>query len=252
MIKPLTAHVVPPEHLLLLVWLCLTGLVVFGAVVCVDHGLLQQMLRADRSQICIVVIVMYLVGLGHTLFRTHLVSSELARAEHLLSRLEAEQGSITISPLALQFSNGAAAPRGFMTDYLIEAFGGARNSAEVVEPGDTDLLAAYTSRIRSANEFGWFYIDLMLKVGFLGTLVGFILMLSSVADTGSLDATTMQKVLKQMSLGMSTALYTTLASLVGGILLSVPYYLLDRGLERLLQLAVYAKGVIVPSRWPAT
>jgi len=51
-----------------------------------------------------------------------------------------------------------------------------------------------------------------------------------------------------MSVGMSTALYTTLASLVGGILLSIPYYLHDRGLERLLQLTVQARDVLVPPR----
>jgi biopolymer transport protein ExbB/TolQ len=56
----------------------------------------------------------------------------------------------------------------------------------------------------------------------------------------------MQKVLQQMSVGMSTALYTTLASLVAGILLSIPYYLLDRGLEALLQVTVHVKEVLVP------
>ena len=78
-------------------------------------------------------------------------------------------------------------------------------------------------------------------------------MLSSVAQSGTLDASTMQKVLTQMSVGMSTALYTTLASLVAGILLSVPYYLLDRGLEALLQVTVHVKEVLVghPANEPA-
>lgn len=241
MLNPFDARLSPPPHLLLLIWLCLTSLVVFGIIVCLDQGLLQQMLRADRSQICIVVIAMYLIGLGHTFIRTRLVSRELAAAETLVTRIEHEGGTLTVTPNQVQF-NSSPAPRGFMTDYLAAEFGHTRGS----DSTESDLLEAYASKIRSANEFGWFYIDLMLKVGFLGTLVGFILMLSSVADTGSLDATTMQKVLQQMSLGMSTALYTTLASLVGGILLSIPYYLLDRGLERLLQLAVYAKDVVLP------
>lgn len=246
MLNTFDARHVPPPQLLLLVWLMLAGLTVFGAVVIVDQGLLQEMLIADRSRICLVVIGMTAVGYGHTFLRTRYVARELAAADALVAQLEAEPrpGALSISRHALSLGGGPAAPRGFLCDFLTETFGTTRHA----EDEDSGLLEAYASRVRSANEFGWFYIDLLLKVGFLGTLVGFILMLSSVADTGTLDATTMQKVLQQMSLGMSTALYTTLASLVGGILLSVPYYLLDRGLERLLQLAVYARDVLVPAR----
>jgi len=249
MLNPFESRLAPPPHFLLLVWLMLTGLVVFGSVVIVDQGLLQEMLSADRSQICLVVIGMYFIGLGHTFIRTRVLSAELERASTLVARLEAPSASLAVTPGGLAFADGTPVTGGFAGDYLRERF--SPQSPAGSESADGDLLDAYASRVRSANEFGWFYIDLMLKVGFLGTLVGFILMLSSVADTGNLDASTMQKVLKQMSLGMSTALYTTLASLVGGILLSVPYYLLDRGLERLLQLTVYAKDVLVPARLPA-
>ena len=250
MLNPFNSRLEPPPHVLLLSWLCLTSLVVFGSAVIVDQGLLHQMLVADRSQICLVVIGMYLIGLGHTFLRTRFLSREIEAAQTLVNRLEASGGTpvITISRRAVSFTEGGTAPRGFLSDYLTEHYG---NSPAASADAATDLLDAYASRVRSANEFGWFYIDLMLKVGFLGTLVGFILMLSSVADSGALDPTTMQKVLKQMSLGMSTALYTTLASLVGGILLSVPYYLLDRGLERLLQLTIYAKDVLVPAQLPS-
>ena len=231
-----------PTHFLLLIWLVLTSLVIFGVAVAVDQGLLQQMLVADRSQICIVVIGMYLLGLGHTFIRTRYISTQVALAESAVTTLmDAEH--VKVSKHQLTFGEHPVTS-GFLHDYLVEEL----NTQHELTGGTTNLLDAYAAKIRSANEFGWFFIDLMLKVGFLGTLVGFILMLSSVADTGSLDATTMQKVLKQMSLGMSTALYTTLASLVGGILLSLPYYLLDRGLDHLLQLTVQAKEVLLPTR----
>jgi biopolymer transport protein ExbB/TolQ len=87
----------------------------------------------------------------------------------------------------------------------------------------------------------------MLKVGFLGTLIGFIWMLASVSQQDMLDASMMQRVLKQMSHGMSTALNTTLVSLVGGILLSVPYYMLGRGLDELLEQTIHLSEVKI---WP--
>ncbi len=233
-----------PPHLLLLLWLTLAGLVVFGSWVCLDQGLVQAMVAADRSRICIVLIVMYLAGVAHTFARTWYLSHEIERADQLSSRLQATTaGPLTVRDARLCLSDGTALAHGFVADYLVDM------RSDMPAPHErSELLDAYASRIRGAHEFGWFYIDAMLKVGFLGTLVGFILMLSSVADTTTLDAGTMQKVLQQMSVGMSTALYTTLASLVGGILLSIPYYLLDRGLEALLQTTIRIREVVIPSR----
>ena len=91
-------------------------------------------------------------------------------------------------------------------------------------------------------------IDLMLKIGFLGTLIGFIWMLSSVSRHAVIDAATMQNVLKDMSYGMSIALNTTLTSLVTGTLLSAPYYLLSRGLDELVELTVRLTQVEVLPR----
>lgn len=235
-------------HVLLLLWLAGASLVIFGATVTTDQGLVQLMVDADQSRICLVLILMYAVGLGHTFRRTLYLSREINHAVTVAGRLE--QG--VVSPSALRDRDSALAaglPAGFVVDYLADVHA-ARNTPEGGEAA-SDLLDAYASRLRGAHEFGWFYIDLMLKVGFLGTLVGFILMLGSVAETGTLDASTMQKVLQQMSVGMSTALYTTMASLVAGILLSVPYYLLDRGLEALLQVTVHVKEVLVPPTAPA-
>jgi len=235
-------------HVLLLLWLAGTSLVIFGAAVTTDQGLVQLMVDADQSRICIVLILMYAIGLGHTFKRTLYLSREINHAVTVAGRLE--QGSVPPSALHNRDSAAAAGlPAGFVVDYLADVHAARMQPAGGEAP--SDLLDAYASRLRGAHEFGWFYIDLMLKVGFLGTLVGFILMLGSVAETGTLDASTMQKVLQQMSVGMSTALYTTMASLVAGILLSVPYYLLDRGLEALLQVTVHVKEVLVPPAAPA-
>ncbi|MBI4695470.1 MAG: MotA/TolQ/ExbB proton channel family protein [Gammaproteobacteria bacterium] len=242
-----------PKHLPLLLWFCLFGLVVFGAVVCVDQGLVQAMVEADQSRICIVLIVMYGIGLGHTFRRTLYLSREIDRADALTAAL-ATRGEEPISVQGRGLATpGGALPAGLVAEYLADLYAAHPRALAANEAGEagSELLEAYASKLRSANDFGWFYIDVMLKVGFLGTLVGFILMLGSIADTATLDATTMQKVLKQMSIGMSTALYTTLASLVGGILLGIPYQLLERALDRLVETAIYIKEVQVMPRLAA-
>ena len=96
----------------------------------------------------------------------------------------------------------------------------------------TGILVA---RSKGSHDFGWFIVDSLVKLGLLGTIVGFILMLGSVADTASLDVNTMQKVLKQMSNGMGTALYTTLAGLVGSMSLGLQYLLVDKGADNLIE-----------------
>jgi hypothetical protein len=141
---------------------------------------------------------------------------------------------------------GAVLPGGFIADYIAD-YAGTRAAPSDPQSESGDLLEAYASRLRGKHEFGWFWIDLMLKVGFLGTLVGFIMMLASVSQNTVIDASTMQNVLKQMSYGMSTALNTTLASLVAGTLLSFPYYLLGRGLDELIECTVrIAQVEVIP------
>ncbi len=68
---------------------------------------------------------------------------------------------------------------------------------------------------------------MMLKLGLLGTIVGFILMLAPISNIDAYDVSTLKTALSSMSGGMAIALFTTLAGLVGGILLRTQYYLLD-------------------------
>lgn len=239
------------EHFLLLVWLLTFGLVVFGLVVCADTGLIEEMIETDRSMICIVVIALYAVGVGHSLWCTWHLSGELnlvAKTADILRNQEPASPIVVINN-SVRLDSGAILPESFVSRYVIDLFRTLKTEADASQQVEAraDILEAYASKVRGGNEFGWFLIDFMLKVGFLGTLIGFIMMLGSVSQQELLDASMMQRVLKQMSFGMSTALNTTLVSLVGGILLSVPYYLLGRGLDGLLEDTIHLTEVQI---WP--
>lgn len=241
------------EHFLLLSWLLITGLVFVGTWVLVDQGLLGYLIATDRSFVSVVVIAMYLVGLGHSLARTWSLSCELnwmAQAEQVLKSRAGAPLSLVDGSLAC---GDGILPRGFLSTYVIELMNTRRAHLPELDGAETgaDLLEAHSVRWRGENEFGWFLIDLMLKVGFLGTLVGFIWMLASVSQHPLVDATSMQTILREMSFGMSTALNTTLSSLAGGILLSLPYYLLGRGLEELFETTVRLTRVEILPRLAA-
>jgi len=238
------------EHFLLLTWLLTTGLVAVGAWVVVDQGLLAYLIATDRSFVSVIVIGMYLVGVGHSFLCTRDLSLELNR----IAAAERVLGSDTVAPIRLVDgrldTGGAALPEGFLSNYVRDLLRSGRSEGEQkadTQDAGADLLEAAAARLRSRYEFGWFLIDLMLKVGFVGTLIGFIWMLASVSQHEIIDATSMQGILKEMSFGMSTALNTTLSSLLAGILLSFPYYLLGRGLEELLETTVrLARAEVLP------
>ena len=69
--------------------------------------------------------------------------------------------------------------------------------------------------------------------GFINAGIGFIIMLSSLADITTFDVTLLQGVLTTMGSGMGVALYTTLSALVTGVLIAVQYYNLESGCEEL-------------------
>ena len=78
----------------------------------------------------------------------------------------------------------------------------------------------------------------MIKLGLLGTVIGFIFMLSSVAQMETTDLNAAKLMLTQMSDGMRIALFTTLAGLSSGLILGIQYQLLDRAADRLFGIIV--------------
>lgn len=90
-----------------------------------------------------------------------------------------------------------------------------------------DIKNSFENDITTKLETGWFIADLLLKLGLIGTVVGFIIMLSAITEIENFDLTLMNALLQSMSGGMKVALYTTLTGLVTSILLSMQYKYLE-------------------------
>ena len=78
------------------------------------------------------------------------------------------------------------------------------------------------------SNYIWFASETMVTFGLIGTVAGFLLMLSSAFD--NLDVSNVenvQKVISNMALGMSTALCTTLSGLVGSVLTKIQMVILE-------------------------
>lgn len=81
---------------------------------------------------------------------------------------------------------------------------------------------------KSALDMQWFVADAVMSLGMVGTLLGFLMVLTSTfqdVDTSSTEA--MKEVIGQLASGMGTALLTSLAGLISSILLKMQLVMLE-------------------------
>ena len=133
-----------------------------------------------------------------------------------------------------------------MTEYIKDLFYRNGKVSDNDESGSSsDLNDVYNSRLKGPQEIGWFVSDVMLKLGLLGTIIGFIFMLGSVANIADFDVSNMQKILRHMSNGMGTALYTTLTGLIASVLSAMQYHMIDRHVDGLIEMTRHMTHVHV-------
>ena len=128
-------------------------------------------------------------------------------------------------------------PGGLVTDHIRSLVTKARAQA-AGRIDQTLLLRTLADRLRGSNRFGAFVSDTLMKLGLLGTIIGFIIMLAPIATLDAADKGAMKSSMGLMSDGMAVAMYTTLAGLVGSILVRIQYYMLDAATQRVFSDAV--------------
>ena len=189
-------------------WLIFTGVSAFVAVALWRYGLIRLVVVVDRTRLTTVIAGVYVAASLHSLVSAVAISREAAG----LARFGADLA--TPAPLSLFGAH--------LSDLL--AKGAARGAGRLDQ---TLLLRALSERLRRPLALGGLAADTMIKLGLLGTIVGFILMLGPIAALKADDEASVRAAMAVMSEGMSVAMYTTLAGLVGSILLRAQYFLLE-------------------------
>ena len=220
-----------PDRSALLQWMIFTGLCVFAAVLLWHFGFIRLMVVSDRTYISSLIAVLYVVTCCHCFWRTRAIAREAEAAKHCRAVLLAPDG-----PKALD-EGARGLPSGLVTDHIRSLV----TKAETQGAGRIDqtlLLRSLADRLRGSNAFGAFVSDTLMKLGLLGTIVGFIIMLAPIAGLDAADKVAMKSSMGLMSDGMAVAMYTTLAGLVGSILVRIQYYMLDTATQRVFSDAV--------------
>ncbi len=194
-------------HLLLRATLVLL-LIAFAAYVAVDRGLFALVFAADRSYLSSIILVIYVVATTHWFF--------LARA---LNRERADFIAFEAEPTVIF-------ERGGLIAHFVRELTAANTSRDV-------LVNALNDDLSNRHALGHLLADVLLKLGLLGTIIGFILMLIPVGEMQDVDASSMKSLLAAMSGGMAIALFTTLTGLVTSLLLRLQYHILDSSLVEL-------------------
>lgn len=218
-------------HHLFLMWLILTGVVCFLSVLAWMEGLLYVLISTDRSKISLGILLVYFCVTIHCAIRFFYVSSQINYFNYV-SALVTQQKDflLSISDKRVILNGQTLRADRIITSYLhdwIKQQVVVQDKVDASTVVSSDNIDYYEVRLKAPNDMGWFVADLMIKMGLLGTIVGFIFMLASVSNISNFDITSMQKVLAHMSSGMAIALYTTLAGLICSILSAIQYQILD-------------------------
>jgi hypothetical protein len=236
----------PTDHLPLLRWLMFTGVCAFGVVLAWHYGLFHLMLTSDKTYISAIIIVLYIAASVHCFMRTVVISRELDAAHRVAALVSRDVSGFTVAGQNVVTADQARLPPGQVTDHIRNLILKARLQGHH-RLDQTLLLRGLADALRGPNQLGSFASDALLKLGLLGTIVGFILMLAPIAGLDAADRVSVKSSMGLMSDGMAVAMYTTLTGLVGSILLQTQYYLLDEATAKLFALATDVTEVFVVS-----
>ena len=192
-------------------WALYMALVAIGLVISYDYGLLTYLFAADRSRITVLIAVLFVAFSAHCLWILVELSREYRRAMAWKADLARTPG-IPEPPVG----------GGLVDGYVADLIRSRRTPSE--NEGDAHLLMmSLGASFRRRTKIGTYGTDLLYKLGMLGTMVGFVMMLNSMGDMANFDVETLRLALQDMISGMAVSLLTTIAGLIGGILLRVQY-----------------------------
>lgn len=189
------------KHLLLKSSLAL-GVIIFFTYLIFDLGLLSLIIASDQSKISLIILALYYLATAHWYYLSFSLDKEI-------EGLNSDDVSSSVLLSKLKYFDGNDQQK------------------------STNYLSILEDELANRHALGYMIVDILLKLGLTGTVIGFILMLLPIGEIKDFDPQIIQQLLSKMSGGMAVALYTTLTGLVTSTLLKLQYFLLDTSLTGL-------------------
>ncbi|MEE9327196.1 MAG: MotA/TolQ/ExbB proton channel family protein [Cocleimonas sp.] len=188
-------------------WLLIVGIICFGFFLLWDFGFLQKLLSGDITYLSSIILALFFainiyLGFG---------AWQLSKQSHFASNIDEH-------------------PKSWASEHIKLLHWQRKQSTNESQA----LLARLIERVHRGHTTGWFFSDILIRLGLIGTVIGFVLMLSTIYQFKNNDIEALQSLLGTMGSGMQVALYTTLTGLGGAMLVSIQCQWLDRCADRLI------------------
>lgn len=220
---------------LILQWSIYIGVIVFLLWFSWQLNILLSIFINDPTKITFLIALFFVGGTIHCGIRATYLSQQL-------------NAIIDIEDKIRTWTNDDSLPSQFLQTVKKSLEGQTISSKQ--PPNNALLAEVFADQAHAQHEIGWFFTSLLVKLGLLGTVIGFVLMLGPLSTLQSFDIADVQGILTKMTAGMGVALNTTLVGLLGSMLLSFQYLLLDRAADEVVARTVhFMETELIPEQY---
>ena len=200
-----------PKSTGLLRSLLLLVLILFGFWVLNDQGLVAIVLEGDKSHISKAILSLWVIVSIYWIY----ISRNIYLEKSILANSAKSKKNLSINKYRRSLKQGED------KELLLRIF-----------------EAEYVKKL----SYGWMAADISLKLGLLGTVIGFILMLQPISELNNTSPEELKLALSAMSSGMAVALYTTLTGLISSILIRLEFQIASANVATLInELSFYTE-----------
>jgi hypothetical protein len=219
-------------------WVLIAGATAVGTVLLWDYGYIDYVIRNDLTFVSQTIMGLLVAASAYIVWHIYDLCIELRTVGTIMARLQSGPAALP----GLVHTDTGRLPRVavFVSDVI---------RTRRASPGaDTDLLLqSVNAELRVPARFGIYAADALYKLGMIGTVVGFLLMLASMEGITSFDPETLRGALQRMTAGMAISLLTTIAGIAGGMLVRIQTNILENLALRISAALVRINTVLVPS-----
>ena len=172
--------------------------------VLITQGYVTKAIKADITNMVIVILTLFAVGFILAAYRTFWLSRELNYSFFKI---------LPNHSLAKEFM---------------------QSSKKLDASSRNNLAASLRIKISSKINYIKFMANTLVILGLIGTVIGFIIALSGVDGSVSSNPEEVSKMVSTLIQGMSVALYTTLVGSICSVWLNICYQIMSTGANKLL------------------
>ncbi len=192
------------KYLLLLRYSLVNAVGLVFILVVYSQGYLNKAIKSDVTNVVVLIIFIFLIGLTLASIKAFWISRELNHAYSLQKK-----------------------EKSVLNDFI-------KKSKKLDASSRSNLISSTRISISVKINNIRFIANILVILGLIGTVIGFIIALSGVDGSVSSNPDEVGKMVASLVQGMSVALYTTLAGSILSVWLNICYQILSNGANRLI------------------